>query len=105
MANVSWTESFLSGSLTISPNKVSYQLKNRHGKLLKPSFEASCNEIKEWKEDKLNVMNLFAPAYSMPVWAFHIRLKDGKNHDFSSSSQIEMENALQAVTKACSPST
>lgn len=95
-----WSESFFGGALTLSPGRVRYDDRDRHGNLRKDSFDASCSELKEWKPNKMNFMNAFAGP-NPQSWDFHIKLRGGTNVDFPTSTEFEMNNILQAISKAC----
>jgi hypothetical protein len=98
--NVSWSEAFLGGALTLSPDHVRYDDRDGHGNLRKDSFEASCSEIKEWKGNKTNIMNAFAGA-NPQMWDFHIKLRNGKNANIEASTEVEMNEILEGVSRAC----
>jgi hypothetical protein len=95
-----WAQTFLGGSLSVSPNRVHYEDRDKHGNLRMDSFDASCAEIREWKPNKMNFMNAFAGP-NPQTWGFHIRLQTGANIDFMTSTDVEMNTALQAISRAC----
>jgi hypothetical protein len=98
-----WSESYLQGSLVITPDHVRYESRDRRGNLTKGSFDASCSEIKEWKGNKANFMNAFAGA-NPQMWDLHIKLRSGKNTNLDASTEVEMNEILQAISKACGSS-
>jgi hypothetical protein len=98
-----WTQTFLGGTLSVSPNRVRYENRDKHGNLMKDSFDVSCLEIKEWKANKINFMNAFAGSYPQ-AWGFHIRLQTGRNTDFMASTDVELNTVLQAISRACGAS-
>lgn len=99
-SSASWSESFLGGALTLSADRVRYDIRDSHGSLRKDSFDASCSEIKEWKSNKTNIMNAFAGA-NPQMWDLHIKLRNGKNANIEASTEVEMNEILEGVSRAC----
>jgi len=97
-----WTEHYRlpRGTLSVSPDRVRYEQRDKQNRLTKDSFSASCSQIAEWKTNKENALNYVFLCADCP-WSFHIRLKNGKSHFFTAPSKADAETILNMISKAC----
>ncbi len=111
-----WSEQFvtLNGTLYVSPDAVRFEHNmDKHGNPYKhlpawdQPFKASCSQLNEWKANggwngfnqAMNALS-YVPSNGWD-WGFHIKLKDGKKHEFYANTKQDMEKVLQTISRAC----
>jgi hypothetical protein len=81
--------------LYVSPNEIRTPGTGRR------DFRANCAELVEWKQNTAtNVIGLLA-GNPTGGWMFHIRLKDGRNFNFTADSPEQGARVLDAISRAC----